>query len=191
MHARVAGAAEGDQSGGGVSGPAVVDDERRRGVTDAAGVVVAGQDPFPAPAEAGPLAPAAVVAGFAQPAAVELGVAAGAAQRELGLRDGGHGAGLGSGFFRSLRRGHDDGESAARLFPNPQGTPRSADQIRQAHGCRDQRHEKRYEAEPVPCGKGRRLDDLRRKDSVGIKVTISQLDDAGPSSCIPESKGQG
>ena len=76
----VAGPAEGDQSGGGVSGPAVVDDQRRRGVTDAAGAVVACQDPFPAPAEAGPRAAAAVIAGFAQPAAEEFGLAAGAAQ---------------------------------------------------------------------------------------------------------------
>ena len=77
VQARVAPPAEGDQSGGPVGvfppWPAVVDDERRRGVTDAAEPTVACQDPFPAPAEAGAGAPAAVVAGLAQPAAVELG----------------------------------------------------------------------------------------------------------------------
>ena len=75
----------------------MVDDERRRGVTDAAEPTVACQDPFPAPAEAGPRAAAAVVAGLAQPAAVEIRGSAGAAQRELfylaGSHVGGHGIG--------------------------------------------------------------------------------------------------
>ena len=70
---RMAGPAEGDQGRGAISGGAVVDDERPAGPADAAGVVVAGEDPFPAPAEAGAGAPAAVVAGLAEPAAVELG----------------------------------------------------------------------------------------------------------------------
>jgi len=69
----------------------MVDDERRGGLADAAGAMVAGEDPFPAPAEAGARAAAAVVAGLAQPAAVEGGLAAGAAQRELFLKVGGHG----------------------------------------------------------------------------------------------------
>ena len=47
MQARVAGAAEGDQRRGDVGGPAMVDDERRRREADAAGVAVAGADPFP------------------------------------------------------------------------------------------------------------------------------------------------
>ena len=75
----------------------MVDDERRRGVTDAAEPTVAGQDPFPAPAEAGAGAPAAVVAGLAQPAAVEIRGSAGAAQRELFYLVGGHGGGRGIG----------------------------------------------------------------------------------------------
>ena len=69
----------------------MMDDERIRGVADAAQVAVAGQDPFPAPGEAGPRAPAAVVAGLTQPAAVDLGVAAGAAQRKLYFLAGSHG----------------------------------------------------------------------------------------------------
>ena len=60
-----------------------MDDQRRGGPADAAEVMVAHQDPFPAPAEAAAGAPAAVVAGLAQPAAVELGRSAGAAQRDL------------------------------------------------------------------------------------------------------------
>ena len=76
---------------GAAGGPAVVDDERLRSPADAAQVAVARQYPFPAPAEAGPRATAAVVAGLAEPAAVELGVAAGAAQRELFFKVGGHG----------------------------------------------------------------------------------------------------
>ena len=91
MEPGVAGAAEGDQRRGAVRGPAVVDDERRGGLADAAEVMVAGQDPFPAPAEAGPRAPAAVVAGLAQSAAVEIPRTAGAAQRQLDLACGGHG----------------------------------------------------------------------------------------------------
>ena len=85
----VAGAAEGDQGRGDVRGPAVVDDQRRRREADAAGVMVAGQDPFPAPGEAGAGAPAAVVAGLAEPAAVEIRGSAGAAQRELSFLEGG------------------------------------------------------------------------------------------------------
>ena len=96
MQARVTGAAEGDQGGGAVGGGAVMDDERRRGVTDAAEPTVACQDPFPAPAEAGPRAAAAVVAGLAQPAAVEIRGSAGAAQRELFSKVGGHGGAPGS-----------------------------------------------------------------------------------------------
>ena len=123
VQARVAGAAEGDQGVRAMGGPAVMDDQRRRGVTDAAGAAVAGEDPFPAPAEAGAGAAAAVVAGLAQPAAVELGVAAGAAQRELYFLAGSHVGGPGlvrqivcdkkhyhrgfqggmQGFFRGLR----------------------------------------------------------------------------------------
>ena len=67
-----------------------MDDQRRGRVADAAEVMVAGQDPFPAPGEAGARAAAAVVAGFAQPAPVEIRGAAGAAQRELDLACGGH-----------------------------------------------------------------------------------------------------
>ena len=89
METGVAGAAEGDQRRGDVGGPAVVDDERRRGVTDAAGVVVAGEDPFPAPAEARAGAAAAVVASLAEPAAVEIPRSAGAAKGQLGV--GSHG----------------------------------------------------------------------------------------------------
>ena len=83
MEPRVAGAAEGDQRRGAVGGPAVVDDERRRGITDAAGTAVAGEDPLPLAGEAVAVAAAAVVAGLAQPAAVEGGGSAGAAQRDL------------------------------------------------------------------------------------------------------------
>ncbi len=86
----MAGAAEGDQSARTVGRPAVVDDERRRGAADAAGVVVAGEDPFPAPAEAGAGAPAAVVAGLAPSAAGEIPGSAGAAERELFFEVGGH-----------------------------------------------------------------------------------------------------
>ena len=91
VEARVAGAAEGDQRRGKVRGSAVVDDERRRGVADAAGAMVALEDPFPPAAEAGARSPAAVVAELAQPAAVEVRGSAGAAQRELDLAGGGHG----------------------------------------------------------------------------------------------------
>ena len=83
---RVAGPAEGDQGVGAMGGPAVVDDQRRGGLADAAQVMVAGQDPFPAPAEAGPRAAAAVVAEFTQTAAVEIPGPAGAAKRQLGVR---------------------------------------------------------------------------------------------------------
>ena len=67
----------------------MVDDERRRGVTDAAGAVVALEDPFPPAGEAVAVASPAVVAGLAEPAAVDLGAAAGAAERDL-LRIGDH-----------------------------------------------------------------------------------------------------
>ena len=103
METGVAGAAEGDQGGGAVRGPAVMDDERRRGVTDAAEPTVACQDPFPAPAEAGPRAAAAVVAGLAQPAAVEIRGSAGAAQRQLYFWAGSHGGGHGNDPTYHLR----------------------------------------------------------------------------------------
>ena len=93
----MAGAAECDQGRGGVSGPAVVDDERRRREADAAQVVVAGKDPVALAGEAAAVATAAVVAGLTEPAAVELGLAAGAAQRELFLKVGGHGGEPGIG----------------------------------------------------------------------------------------------
>ena len=88
---RVAGPAEGDQSGRGVGGGAVMHDERIRSQADAAQVAVTRQDPFPAPAEAGAGAAGAVVAGLAEPAAVEIRRSAGAAQGELFLKVGGHG----------------------------------------------------------------------------------------------------
>ena len=49
MEPRVARPAEGDQGRGAISGGAVVDDERRGGLADAAEVMVAGKYPFPAP----------------------------------------------------------------------------------------------------------------------------------------------
>ena len=88
---RVAGPAEGDQSGRGVGWGAVMHDERIRSQADAAQVAVTRQDPFPAPAEAGAGAAGAVVAGLAEPAAVEIRGSAGAAQGELFLKVGGHG----------------------------------------------------------------------------------------------------
>ena len=91
VQARMAGAAEGDQSGRGVRGTAVVDDERRRRKADAAGAAVALEHLFAASGEAAAVAPAAVVAGLAQPAAVELRGSAGAAQRQL--LEGVHGGG--------------------------------------------------------------------------------------------------
>ena len=69
----------------------MVDDERIGGEADAAQVTVAGEDPFPAPAEAAAIAALAVVAPLAEPAAVEIPRSAGAAQREL--LEGIHGAG--------------------------------------------------------------------------------------------------
>ena len=99
VEASMAGPAEGDQRRGAVGGPAVVDDERRRGVTDAAGVAVAGEDPLPLAGEAVAVAPAAVVAGLAQAAAVEIRRSAGAAQRELLLMVSGHRAS--SGFSQA------------------------------------------------------------------------------------------
>ena len=83
VQTRVAGAAEGDQGRGPVRGSAVVDDQGRGGLADAAGPMVAGQDPFPAPAEAGAVTAAAVVARLAQAATVEIRGSAGAAQRDL------------------------------------------------------------------------------------------------------------
>ena len=53
MKPGVAGAAEGDQSGGDNGGLAAVDDERCRGEADAAQVAVTAEHPFPAPAEGG------------------------------------------------------------------------------------------------------------------------------------------
>ena len=80
MEPRVAGAAEGDQGRGAIglfpSQGAVVDDERCRREADAAEVTVAGQDPFPAPAEVNSRPAATVVAELAQPAAVEIPVLA-------------------------------------------------------------------------------------------------------------------
>ena len=103
METGVAGAAEGDQGRGAIGGSAVMDDEGRRGLADAAQVMVAGEDPFPAAAEAGPRAPAAVVAGLAQAASVEIRRSAGAAKRQLMLLAlGGH-RGI-SGFFSSAAR---------------------------------------------------------------------------------------
>ena len=83
MQARVAGAAEGDQRGGPVRGPAVVNDERRRRKANATGAVVALEDPFPLAGEAGAVTPPAVVAGLAEPVAVEIRRSAGAAQGKL------------------------------------------------------------------------------------------------------------
>ena len=91
MQPRVAGAAEGDQGRGGVRGPAVMDDERRRGVTDAAGNGGRAPGPFPCPRRSGCGAAAAVVAGLAEPAAVEIRGSAGAAQRDLYFLAGSHG----------------------------------------------------------------------------------------------------
>ena len=96
---RVAGPAEGDQRRGSVGGSAVVDDERRGGPADAAEVMIASQHPFPAPAEAGPRSPSAVVAGLAQAAAVEIWRSAGTAERELLLMVSGHRAS--SGFSQA------------------------------------------------------------------------------------------
>ena len=58
----------------------MVDDERRRGIADAAEAAVTGEDLFPAAGEAGAVAPAAVVAAETEPAAEEGGLAAGAAE---------------------------------------------------------------------------------------------------------------
>jgi len=90
VQARVTGAAEGDQGRGAVRGRAVVDDQGRGGLADAAGPMVAVEDPFPLAGEAGAVTAAAVVAGFAKAAAVEIRRSAGAAQRELVLAVGGH-----------------------------------------------------------------------------------------------------
>ena len=89
VQARVARPPEGNQGVRAMGGAAVVDDERRGGLADAAEVMVALEDPFPPAAEAGPRSPAAVVAPLAQPAAVEVRGSAGAAQRQLDL-GGGH-----------------------------------------------------------------------------------------------------
>ena len=97
-----------------------MDDERIRSAADAAEVMVAGQDPFPAPAEAGPRAAAAVVAGFAQAAAVELAGAAGAAEGELLLEWGTHEPGPDRSHRRVFSR------SAARRCPLWEGLPGSA-----------------------------------------------------------------
>ena len=94
MQARVTAPAEGDQRGRQVRGPAVVDDERRRGIADAAEAAVTGEDLFPAAGEAGAVAPAAVVAAETEPAAEEGGLAAGAAERDLLVRIEGHGGRL-------------------------------------------------------------------------------------------------
>ena len=92
-----------------------MDDQGRGGVTDAAGPVVAGQDPFPAPAEAGARAATAVVAGLAQPAAVEIGGAAGTAERELLLlMVSGHRAS--SGFSRAPSGAAPCGATLVRPF---------------------------------------------------------------------------
>lgn len=73
-----------------------MDDERRGGLADVAGPMIAGQHPFPAPSEAVAVTPAAFVTELAQSAAVEGGLAAGAAQRELFLGGGDHEEGAGS-----------------------------------------------------------------------------------------------
>ena len=70
-----------------------MDDEGSGSQADAAQVAVARQHPFPAPGVAGAVPAAAVIAGFAQPAAEEGGLAAGAAERDLRVRIGGHGKG--------------------------------------------------------------------------------------------------
>ena len=82
----------------------MVDDERRRGVADAAGAMVALEDPFPPAAEAGAGAAAAVVAVLAQPASVEVRRSAGAAQRQLDLAGGGHEQSAGFSPAREARR---------------------------------------------------------------------------------------
>ena len=68
-----------------------MNDERRRRTADAAGAAVALEDPLPLAGESGAVAPPAVVAGLAPPATVEIPGSAGAAQRELFLKVGGHG----------------------------------------------------------------------------------------------------
>ena len=93
VQARMTPPAEGDQGGGEIRGPTVVDHERVAGTADSTEVAVPRQDLFPAAGEAGARAPPAAVAGLAQPAAVELELSAGAAQRDLFfLEAGGHGA---------------------------------------------------------------------------------------------------
>ena len=89
---RVTGTAEGDQRVRKVRGAAVVDDERRRGVTDAAEPAVAAEDFSPAPREAG--AAPAPVAGPTPPPVKESETPTGAAERELSVRIGGHGGRL-------------------------------------------------------------------------------------------------
>ena len=105
---RVAGPAEGDQSGRGVGGGAVMHDERIRSQADAAQVAATRQDPFPAPAEAGAGAAGAVVAGLAEPAAVEIRRSAGAAQGELFLKVGGHGGEARSALSFICDKGRSD-----------------------------------------------------------------------------------
>ena len=90
----MAGAAEGDQGRGAISGGAVMDDERGRSAADAAEPAVAAEDFFPAAGEAGAVAPGAVVAAQTEPAAEEGGLAAGAAERDLLVRIEGHGGRL-------------------------------------------------------------------------------------------------
>ena len=93
VQARMTPPAEGNQGGGEIRGPTVVDHERVAGTADSTEVAVPRQDLFPAAGEAGARAAPAVVAGLAQPAAVEPELSAGAAQRDLFfLEAGGHGA---------------------------------------------------------------------------------------------------
>ena len=109
VQARMAGAAEGDQSGRGDSRDVRWWTTSGAGAeADAAGAAVALEHLFAASGEAAAVAAVAVVAPLAQPAAVEIPGSAGAAQRQLlvGKRGaGGHGAerreGIMGGSYRS------------------------------------------------------------------------------------------
>ena len=81
----------------------MVDDKRIRREADAAGAVVALEDPFPLAGEAAAVPAAAVVAPLAQAAAVEIPRSAGAAQRELFFWAGSHVRGHGIDPTNHLR----------------------------------------------------------------------------------------
>ena len=118
VQARMTPPAEGNQGGGEIRGPTVVDHERVAGTADSTEVAVPRQDLFPAAGEAGARAATAVVAGLAQPATVELDLSAGAAQRDLFfLEAGGHGAAAeeGAQSRRSQRRKKAAIRSASRV----------------------------------------------------------------------------